>query len=144
MKRKIAQAERKPRAGYVVGYGRPPLSTRFQPGQSGNPKGRPKDVRSVSSMARDALEKTIDLPENGTHRKMTVRERAYERLAEKAMAGDIKALNFLLALENEERPSGSDRPDEHAFSEQALALVEAFLNRQRAANGANNEKSKNR
>ena len=27
---------------YTVGYRKPPLATRFNPGQSGNPKGRPK------------------------------------------------------------------------------------------------------
>jgi hypothetical protein len=27
---------------YRVGYGRPPLATRFKPNQSGNPKGRPR------------------------------------------------------------------------------------------------------
>ena len=36
---------------YEVGYGRPPSATRFQPGQSGNPKGRPKGTRNASSMA---------------------------------------------------------------------------------------------
>jgi len=29
-------------ADYEVGYGKPPKSRRFQPGVSGNPKGRPK------------------------------------------------------------------------------------------------------
>lgn len=27
---------------YEVGYGRPPKATQFKPGQSGNPKGRPR------------------------------------------------------------------------------------------------------
>jgi hypothetical protein len=27
---------------YRVGFGRPPLKTRFKPNQSGNPKGRPR------------------------------------------------------------------------------------------------------
>jgi hypothetical protein len=27
---------------YDVGYGKPPADTSFKPGQSGNPKGRPK------------------------------------------------------------------------------------------------------
>ena len=31
-----------PRSGYEVGYAKPPLATRFAPGRSGNPKGRPR------------------------------------------------------------------------------------------------------
>jgi hypothetical protein len=31
---------RKRPVGYAVGYGRPPISSQFQPGQSGNPQGR--------------------------------------------------------------------------------------------------------
>jgi Family of unknown function (DUF5681) len=31
---------------YEVGYGKPPIASRFAPGQSGNPKGRPKGARN--------------------------------------------------------------------------------------------------
>jgi hypothetical protein len=86
MRRKI----RRRRAGYAVGYGRPPTSSQFQPGQSGNPKGRPRGARNASSMARDALERTI----NVQGRKMTVRKAAYLRLAERAVAGTRKRSSF--------------------------------------------------
>jgi hypothetical protein len=33
-------------SSYEVGYGRPPARTRFKPGHSGNPKGRPKGSRN--------------------------------------------------------------------------------------------------
>jgi len=33
-------------SSYEVGYGRPPARTRFKPGRSGNPKGRPKGSRN--------------------------------------------------------------------------------------------------
>ena len=62
---------------YAVGYGRPPTPSQFQPGQSGNPKGRPKGVRNGSSMARDALERTINVKVKGSWRKTTVRKAAY-------------------------------------------------------------------
>jgi hypothetical protein len=32
-------------ANYGVGYGKPPKASQFSPGQSGNPKGRPKGAR---------------------------------------------------------------------------------------------------
>jgi hypothetical protein len=33
-------------ASYKVGYGKPPAATRFQPGRSGNPNGRPKGKKN--------------------------------------------------------------------------------------------------
>src|SRR6476661_7234335 len=98
---------RTPRSGYSVGYGRPPTSSQFKPGESGNPKGRPKGARNSSSMARDALEGMISVKEKGKWRKMTVRKAAYCRLAERAVAGDVKALDYLLALESAERPESA-------------------------------------
>ena len=35
---------------YEVGYGKPPRATRFQPGKSGNPKGRPKGARNRTKL----------------------------------------------------------------------------------------------
>ena len=35
---------------FEVGYGKPPATTRFKSGQSGNPKGRPKGSRNKSKM----------------------------------------------------------------------------------------------
>ena len=32
-----------PSGGYEVGYGKPPLQTRLRKGQSGNPRGRPRN-----------------------------------------------------------------------------------------------------
>ena len=95
MRKKI----RKARSNHGIGYGRPPTSTQFQPGQSGNPAGRPRGARNVSSLAREALERPINVKVKGASRKMTVRKAAYLRLAERAVAGDVKALDYLLALE---------------------------------------------
>lgn len=37
-------------AGYQVGFGKPPKSTRFQPGRSGNPRGRPKGSKNKARL----------------------------------------------------------------------------------------------
>jgi uncharacterized protein DUF5681 len=122
---------RKSRARYAVGYGRPPTSSQFQTGQSGNPKGRPKGVRNASSLARDALERPINLKVKGTWRKMTVRKAAYLRLAERAVAGDAKALDYLLSLESEERPPGPDHAQ--PLSANDFELLQGFFDRRRAS-----------
>ena len=42
-------------ATYDVGYGKPPVNTRFRKGQSGNPHGRPRGARSASTILNAAL-----------------------------------------------------------------------------------------
>jgi hypothetical protein len=86
-------------------------------------------------MARDALERTINVGGKAAHHQKSIRQIAYERLGNKAIAGDIKALNFLLSLENDERERGSDRRDAHTSREAALRIIQAFLDRQRRAEG---------
>ena len=124
---------RKPHARYAVGYGRPPTSSQFQPGQSGNPAGRPSGVRNASSMARDALERTINVKVKRAWRKMTVRKAAYLRLAERAVAGDAKALDYLLSLESEEHPSGPDQAETERSAAEDLVILQDFFDRRRAS-----------
>src|SRR6516162_9578204 len=124
---------RKPRARYTVGCGRPPTSSQFQPGQSGNPKGRSKGVRNASSLARDALERPINVKVKGTWRKMTVRKAAYLRLAERAVAGDAEALDFLLSLESEEHPPGPNQAETDRSAAKDLAILQDFFDRRRVS-----------
>ena len=45
------------KADYEVGRGRPPKEYRFKPGQSGNPKGRPKRRRNMKTEIKEAIDK---------------------------------------------------------------------------------------
>ena len=47
------------RNDYEVGKGRPPQHSRWQPGQSGNPRGRPKGARSLAALLANALKKYL-------------------------------------------------------------------------------------
>ena len=126
---------RKRGGSYAVGYGRPPTSSQFQPGQSGNPKGRPKGVRNASSMAREALERPTTVKVKGTWRTMTARKAAYLRVSEKAAAGDAKALDYLLSLESEERTPGSDQAETQRTAAKDLAILQDFFDRRRVSLG---------
>ncbi len=61
-----------PSSGYAVGYGKPPKNTRFKPGQSGNPKGRPKGAKNKRPGMHEERMKDIILEE--AYRDVTVNE----------------------------------------------------------------------
>jgi len=54
-----------PASDYEVGYRKPPVHTRFRKGQSGNPRGRPRD---------GGIERTRRIVLEEAYRKVTVRE----------------------------------------------------------------------
>jgi hypothetical protein len=88
-------------ANSAVGYGKPPEHARFKPGQSGNPKGRPKGRMSSSSVIARLLNEKVTVREGDRIRKMSWLEAAYRALFHKAMKGDTKAIAAVMALEEE-------------------------------------------
>jgi hypothetical protein len=84
--------------GYTVGYGRPPTHTRFRPGQSGNPAGRRKGMRNLSTDVKRALKVPVKVKEGGRTRAISTQEGALMVLREKALKGDARALDRLLEL----------------------------------------------
>ena len=75
-----------------VGYGNPPKHTQFKKGQSGNPKGRPKQVQAhmpVSRIIRHSLSEEVQGLVNGKTRKMTKLAAIIEVQSAKALKGDI-------------------------------------------------------
>ena len=82
---------------YPVGYGRPPQHARFHQGQSGNPRGRPKGSRNLSTLMTKALNEPVAISENGKRKTITKREAVLKQLVNKAASGDAKAIQLLLS-----------------------------------------------
>jgi hypothetical protein len=80
-----------------VGYGRPPKQNQYQPGQSGNPKGRPKGRKNTATLLREILDRMIEVRNGSTIRKISVREAMLTRFAESALKGDTKISDLSVA-----------------------------------------------
>jgi len=91
---------------YPVGYKKPPLHSQFKPGQSGNPKGRPKKTGpTLLEAVQKELAKIVLLAENGGQpRKVPKLEAVLARLVAEAMKGNIKATTLLLRILGQAQP----------------------------------------
>lgn len=83
---------------YEIGYGKPPTSTRFKKGRSGNPNGRPKGVRNFSTDLDDVLSGKVTVTKNGKPMKVSSQSATLMRLREKALSGDLRAMALLISL----------------------------------------------
>jgi hypothetical protein len=82
---------------YGVGYGKPPRATRFKPGKSGNPNGRPKrDPSALGDIVNEVLDETVQYREKGRTHSATRREVALTVLVQRAISGDIGASEMVL------------------------------------------------
>ncbi len=84
---------------YEVGYGRPPEATKFRPGQSGNPSGRPKGSKNLATLVLKHLQTKVTVRENGRERRMSKLDvgltKMMNRFAEK---GELNLFNDLRKL----------------------------------------------
>jgi hypothetical protein len=81
------------RTNYVVGYGKPPVETRWQPGQSGNPDKTRKKPRDLAGLVDACLRAPVDIIEGGRPRTVTVYRAILLQLLRKAQECDPRALS---------------------------------------------------
>ena len=83
---------------YRVGYGRPPLDTRFKRGQSGNPKGRPPGAKNLASLLNEILNELVIIKEDGGRKRISKRKAAFKQLVNEAAKGNWRALKLLVDI----------------------------------------------
>ncbi len=82
---------------YKVGYGKPPKHSQFPHG-NGPGKGRPKGAKNMKTIVNSATGAKVTTKSNGKLKKISKIEAAVHQLANKAAAGDLKAIEKLIAL----------------------------------------------
>jgi len=110
-------SERQMRDYYDVGYGKPPKSTRFQPGQSGNPSGRSKVRASYAALTRRELDKTITLGRGDKSVTMTKRQVIAARFRQAIKAGDVEAFKLAMLIDQERRRNAPARPEKSSSTQ---------------------------
>ena len=110
---------------YKVGYKKPPLHTRFRKGQSGNPRGRPRGSKNLSTLLIDALNEPVVVTEDGRKRKISKRELGVRQLVNKFAMAEAQATKILLGLMQERdrraAEASAERPSFGADDEKVIA-----------------------
>lgn len=93
-------AARSPKAAGKRKGGTPPVESRWEKGcRSPNPAGRPRKSQDVPSLVAAELDATIEVSEGGRILRLTKREVMVRQLVARALKGDLKAIDRVVALD---------------------------------------------
>jgi len=127
----MAKSKNPPPDGGDVGYGRPPVHSRFKPGVSGNPGGRKTGVRNLKTEFDEVLERMVEINENGKKQSVPLVRALILRWAQEALKGDTRAIERI--LDRRDRYQGAVGDQDIDVSDEDVALIERALKRRSKA-----------
>jgi Family of unknown function (DUF5681) len=113
----------KPPGQYDVGYGRPPIDSRFQPGQSGNSAGRRKGQPTANEIFTKEAARLVKIKRGDTVETITKFEAIVRRMLQLGMEGDIAAARLVLIGLAQNAPDPSEGPAEDETLNPALGAA---------------------
>lgn len=115
-----------------IGYRKPPTKTRFKPGQSGNPNGRPRGSVNLKTDLRSELSEKIRILEGERSLKVSKQRAMLKALVAKALKGDARAANVVLTLVGRLFEAEAVAEQVPALTSDDQAILERFLARRLA------------
>ena len=79
-----------------VGFGKPPVHSRFRKGCSGNAKGRPKGTKNLRTDLTEVLQERITVTEGDRKVRMSKQRAIVKTLVAKTLKGDARSATTLL------------------------------------------------
>ncbi len=124
-------------ADYEVGYKKPPKHARFQPGQSGNPRGRPKGTKNLKTDLMEELREKIVVREGDQSQKVSKQRALLKSVVNRAIQGDARATAIALSTMMRLLDTGEGAPDvEDGLFDDELAILRAYEARARRGRDA--------
>jgi Family of unknown function (DUF5681) len=117
----------------TVGYGRPPVATRFKPGTSGNPKGRPKGSKNLKTLILEIMTADISIQEGEKTKRVSRLEGVVLRQLQKALMGSDQAAMAVvkMALQLGFLEDAQSDQDDVGLSQQDQLILDELMNRSR-------------
>jgi Family of unknown function (DUF5681) len=112
-----------------VGYRRPPVHSRFQKGQSGNPRGRPKKVPDFMEDAAEVFGGAVTGQAKGKPITLPMVQAMFRTLCRQALKGDNGALRRVVELMLTLEPVARDRAKEKEAEDARLREAAAKFDR---------------
>jgi hypothetical protein len=113
-----------------VGRGNPPKHTQFRKGTTGNPKGRPKGSKNLSTYLMEAARDQVSATVGGKTRKISKIQATAMQLATKAAGGDQAAMGKLLDWIDEiETRAAAVKPSQFPLSAPDIEVLRAAYER---------------
>ncbi len=103
-------------------YRVPPAEHRFKPGQSGNPHGRPKGRKSLTTLIQEVLDTETAYREGGRTKIATKGKLVAETVVHMSLQKNLKAIELL--LQHDQPQHSNDNAEEGAVSVEDQAILE--------------------
>jgi hypothetical protein len=117
---------------YEVGYGKPPMQTRFKKGVGGGGRGRPKGSRNFGTDLREELNAPVLVREGERTTRVPSQRASLKKLRQQALTGDQRSLEKFIALAERHAADEAAKDAEIELAEADLEILGRWRERERA------------